>query len=131
MITIIDANAALELALGKPKKVKVAEVLQASNWIAAPSLYLYEVANVMWKYYRSGSLEEPAVINIISDCGDLVNEYIPASALFKEAATLACKINHSAYDTAYLTACQLKDAGLLSFDIRLTAAAEELGIAVY
>jgi predicted nucleic acid-binding protein len=131
MITIIDANAALELALGKPKKDKVAEILQASNWIAAPSLYLYEIANVMWKYYRSGSLDEQAIKNMITDCGDLVNEYIPASALFKEAAVLACKINHSAYDTAYLTACQLKDAGLLSFDMRLVAAAKKLGITVY
>ncbi len=130
MITIIDANAALELALGKPKKDKVAEVLQASNWIVAPSLYLYEVANVMWKYYRSGSLDERAIKNLITDCEDLVNEYIPASALFKEAVALACKINHSAYDTAYLTACRLKDARLLSFDLRLAAAAKELGITV-
>ncbi len=125
MITVIDANAAVELALGRAKSQEIANILKESAWIAAPSLYLYEVANVLWKYYRQGLLAYKFLLERNLDCKNLVNEFIPACELHAEAFNLACQLNSSAYDASYLAACLKKNAaGLLSLDRRLVELAK-------
>lgn len=131
MIVVIDSSAALELALGRAGGKKVADVLKKARLIVAPSLYLYEIANAMWKYYNFEALSIDVVQKTLVDCSELVNEIIPASLLFQEASEIACKIKHPVYDAAYLAACNHKKAGLLTLDQRLKKAATALGITCY
>jgi len=131
MIVVIDSSAALELALGRAGNKKVAAVLKDARLIAAPSLYLYEIANAMWKYYNFESLSMDVVKKTLTDCGSLVTEFIPASLLFQEACAIACEIKHPVYDAAYLVACNQKKAVLLTLDQRLKKAARDLGIVCY
>lgn len=131
MIVIIDSSAALELALGRAGSIKIAGVLREARLIAAPSLYLYEIANAMWKYYNFKALSMDVVQKTLADCSELVNEFIPASLFFQEASEMACKIKHPIYDAAYLVVCNHKKAGLLTLDQRLKKAANDLGIICY
>jgi len=50
MIITIDVSAAIEVVMGRPKQKKIIDILEKAEWIIAPSLYIYEASNVMWKY---------------------------------------------------------------------------------
>ena len=128
MITVIDTNAAIAMALGRSNSNIVADALENSKWVVAPSIYLYEISNVMWKYFRLGSITQDILKDKVIECAGLIDEYIPASALYEEAFNLACQLDYTAYDTAYLVTCLRKRAKLLSFDKHMLIAAEKLHI---
>jgi len=128
MITVLDANAAVTLVLGQAKRDHAADILKKAGWVAAPSLYLYEIANTMWKYYQAGLIPQDILKEKVLDCTGLVDEFIKAEDLHEEAFNLACRLGHPAYDASYLAACLRKKAGLLSFDQRMLDTAIKLNI---
>lgn len=131
MITVLDANAAVRFALGQTGHELVAENLKKAEWVVAPSLYLYEIANVMWKYYRMGKIAQDTLKDNTLNCAGLVDELIPAVDLYAECFDLACRLGHPAYDMAYLVTCRKKEAGLISFDRKMLDMAQKLHIVCY
>ncbi len=131
MLVVLDASAAVRLALGQSNYKMVAETLKQADWVVAPSLYLYEIAYVMWKYCREGSISQEILGDKILSCAGLIDELIPAVDLYAECFELACRLGQSAYDMAYLASCLRKEAGLISFDRRMLERAEKLNIACY
>ena len=131
MITVLDANAAVRFALGQTGREPVAEILKKADWVVAPSLYLYEIANVMWKYYQAGTLSQEALKEKTLNCAGLIDELFPAADLYAECFDLACRLSHPAYDMAYLALCQKKEAGLISFDRKMLDMAQKLNIVCY
>lgn len=131
MITVLDASAAVRLALGHTDHKFVAEILTKADWVAAPSLYLYEVSNVMWKYYQAGTISQDTLKDKLVSCTGLVDEIVPSSDLYADCFDLACRLGCPAYDMAYLATCLRKEAGLISFDRRMLETAEELNIECY
>ena len=128
MTLILDASAALELVMGRPRRLAVASALREAEWVVAPSLYLYEAANAMWKYHRSSGLEARQLADRLAQAVDLVDEYLPADTLFGDALRLSCRLNQPAYDSAYLAAAQRRGGALLSLDQRVLASARKLAI---
>ncbi len=128
MITVLDASAAIKLALGQKEQETIAAVLKESDWVIVPSLYLYEVSNTLWKYYKSGYLELDNLKEVNVNCIRLTDEIVAANEIYEGAFNLACKMNSSAYDMAYLEVCLRKKAGLLTFDKRLKDSAKDLDI---
>ena len=128
MITVLDASAAIKLALGQKEQETIAAVLKESDWVIVPSLYLYEVSNTLWKYYKSGYLELDNLKEVNINCIRLTDEIVAANEIYEGAFNLACKMNSSAYDMAYLEVCLRKKAGLLTFDKRLKDSAKDLDI---
>ncbi len=131
MITVLDASAAVRLALGQADHKFVAETLTKADWVATPSLYLYEVSNVMWKYFQTGQISQDILKDKLVSCSGLADEIVPSSVLFADCFDLACRLGHPAYDMAYLATCLRKKAGLLSFDRRMLEMAKELNIECY
>ncbi len=131
MIIVLDANAAIRFSLGQTGHEQVAEVLKKADWVVAPSLYFYEIANVMWKYYQAGTLSQEALKEKTMNCAGLIDELLPAAVLYTECFDLACRLSHPAYDMAYLAACQKKEAGLISFDRKMLEMAQKLSIVCY
>jgi predicted nucleic acid-binding protein len=131
MITVLDASAAVRLALGQADHKLVAEVLKRADWVAAPSLYLYEASNAMWKYFQTGEISQDALKEKLVNCAGLVDEIVPSADLFVDCFELACRLGHPAYDMAYLATCLRKKAGLVTFDRRLLEIAKELNIECY
>ncbi len=131
MIAVLDASAAVRLALGQTDYELVAETLKKADWVAAPSLYLYEISNVMWKYYQAGTISKETLKDKTLKCAGLIDELIPAADLYAECFELACKLGQPAYDMAYIASCLRKDAGLISFDRRMLGMAEKLNINCY
>ncbi len=131
MITVLDANAAIRLSLGQAGHEPVAEILKKADWVVAPSLYLYEIANVMWKYYQGGTLSQEALKQKTLSCAGLIDELLSAADLYAECFDLACRLGHPAYDMAYLATCRKKEAGLISFDRKMLDMAQKLNIVCY
>jgi len=52
---VLDASAALELVMARPERLSVAALLQHYDWMIAPSLFVYEVANALWNYRRQAT----------------------------------------------------------------------------
>lgn len=119
------------LALNQPDQAVVARALKNTEWVVAPSLYLYEIPNAMWKYYRSKLLAYDLLKSRVDICTELIDEFVSASAIYEDAFDLACRVNHTVYDAAYLVTCLNKDAELLSFDKRMIGEAKKLNIKCY
>ncbi len=131
MIVVLDASAAVRLTLGQSNYKMVAETLKQADWVVAPSLYLYEISNVMWKYSKVGTISQETLRDKMLSCTGLIDELIPAANLYAECFELACRLGQPAYDMAYLASCLRKEAGLISFDRRMLETAVKLNIACY
>ncbi len=128
MTSVLDASAAIELVMARPAQHRVAKIVQESDWILTPSLFIYEVTNTMWKYHRllKAPLEELEVR--LQQAIEIVDEYLSAEDLFQEALRLSCEIGEPVYDAVYLTAGLKRKALIVSLDRRIISAAERLGI---
>ena len=51
MIVILDVSAAIEILL--KKKDKFSECFEKADWVISPDLFVSEITNVLWKYYRA------------------------------------------------------------------------------
>jgi len=125
---VLDASAAVELVMARPKRQAIAAVLQENDWVIAPSLYIYEVTNTMWKYHRLLKLELKDLQEKLQQAIVLIDEIIPAGDLYPETLRLSCQIDHTAYAAAYLAAAQKRKAAIVTLDQRLVSAAQRLGI---
>jgi predicted nucleic acid-binding protein len=130
MIVVLDVSAAIELVMGRPKQKLIASSPKQADLIIAPSLYLYEAVNTLWKYSTISGFSVQELDIKAEYLIKLVDRFIDVQDINKEVLSLAHKINHPAYDAAYLLLCIKNNAGLLTLDTRLTKAAQKSGIEV-
>jgi len=130
MICILDACAAIEVVLGRPKMSSIAEILRESEQVVAPTLYTYEVSNVLWKYHARDYIPVQVLLRKLQYSYELVDQYVDAGDLMNNALKLACELKHPVYDTMYVTACQKNEGLLVSLDSRLSELARQIGLPV-
>ncbi len=131
MIAVLDANAAVRLALGQDNHEIASKTLKEAEWVVAPSIYIYEISNAMWKYHQAELISKTTLKEKVLNCAELIDEMIPANELYIECYEMACRWGHPAYDMAYLAVCLRKEAGLISFDKKILQVAEKLNIECY
>ena len=51
MIVTLDVSATIEILL--KKKDKFNEYFEKADWVISPDLFVSEITNVLWKYYRA------------------------------------------------------------------------------
>jgi predicted nucleic acid-binding protein len=130
MNVVLDVSAAIEIVMGRPKQKLIASALKQGDLIIAPSLYLYESINTLWKYRNISGFSVQELVNKSEYLIKLVDRFIDVQDIYKEVLSLACEINHPAYDAAYLLLCRKNNADLLTLDTRLIKAAQKSGIEV-
>ncbi|AZO93768.1 type II toxin-antitoxin system VapC family toxin [Halocella sp. SP3-1] len=130
MIITIDVSAAVEIVMGRPKQKILIDILKNADWIIAPSLYIYEAANVMWKYHSIQNYPIDDLLNNTRHMIDIVDQFIKSEDIYEEAIPLSCKIDHPAYDAMYLVTCRRKNSTLITLDKRLIKLANKLDISV-
>jgi len=56
----IDVSAAVEVVMGGKRQQEIVNILNDADWVIAPSLFIYEASNALWKYheYRDYSKED-------------------------------------------------------------------------
>lgn len=129
MIVTLDVSAAVELVMGRPRQPAIAAALEKAGWVIAPALYIYEAANVMWKYHQIG-LPQAELDHAFQHLLELVDEFLEAERLTDKAISLACELNHPVYDAVYLVACQNWHAALLTLDTKLAVTAAKIDLQV-
>lgn len=128
MTIVLDASAALALALGRPEAGHLSECLQQAERVIAPDIYVAEITNAFWKYCSFTKISQADCVRGIEFCLGLVDESVPAEAMWAEAFAEAVKCRHPVYDLLYLVAARRNAAHVLSCDKKLKTLARKLGI---
>ena len=53
MTIVLDVSAAIQIVLQKEKKDYFESYYRKASWVIAPELYISEITNVLWKYYKN------------------------------------------------------------------------------
>lgn len=129
MTIILDVSAAIEILLDKEKKETFDHIYQTASWVIAPDLYVAEMSNVFWKYYRAKMLSHDECMQYAEDGITMIDDFIDARQLWQEALGEGIKNNHSVYDMLYVVLARRHDATLITNDGALSAICKKLNVA--
>src|SRR3989339_1757157 len=130
MTAVLDVSAAIEILLQKEKKELFNATYEKASWVIAPDLYIAEISNGLWKYYKSGLISHMECIQYVEDGIELIDDYFPSKELWKEALGEGIKNTHSIYDMYYTVLARRNDATLITNDSKLSLICNKLNIEV-
>jgi predicted nucleic acid-binding protein len=120
-LIVVDAPAVLELLLGTPAAVGIAQLLFApGQTLHAPHLIDVEAAQVIRRHAANGEIGGERGREVLADLADLPLRRYPHDLLLPRIWEL--RSNLTAYDAAYVALAEALDAPLLTRDQRLAAA---------
>jgi predicted nucleic acid-binding protein len=130
MTAVLDVSAAIEILLQNEKKEILNTTYEEASWVIAPDLYIAELSNVLWKYYKARLISHIECIQYVEDGIDLIDDYFPSKELWKEALGEGIKNTHSIYDMYYAVLARRNDATLITNDNKLSMICNKLNIEV-
>jgi predicted nucleic acid-binding protein len=130
MIIVLDASAALEIALNKNEGERFKDLLKRSELVLTPDTFPSEITNAFWKYGAYSNVEPETCERGIEYCLDLVDDFIGTRNLCREVFSESIKNKHPAYDLFYLVVARRNDASILTKDKRMRDLAKEMQILV-
>lgn len=130
MTAVLDVSAAIELLLQKDKKDLFTATYEKASWIIASDLYIAELSNVLWKYYKAHKISHTECMQYMEDGIDLIDDFFEAKELWKEALGEGVKNAHSIYDMYYAVLARRNDALLMTNDEQLSMICKKLNIEV-
>lgn len=116
---VIDANAAIAIALGTVYGEGLKQLRLEDERIAAPSLLCAEVSHAMMKYVRGGYLTAAEALDCGRDAISLVDDMRDDEDLWAEVLTESVRLEHSSYDLFYLVLARREGATLFTVDRKL------------
>jgi predicted nucleic acid-binding protein len=128
MIAVLDVSAAVEMLLKKEKSNKFNELFEEASWIIAPDLYVSEISNVFWKYYKAQLLSFEDCIQYAEDGIALVDDFFDSRDLWKEVLGEGMKNEHSVYDMFYAVLARRNEGTLITNDKQLASVCKKLKI---
>ena len=128
MIIVLDASAALEIALNNADAERFTEAVSIAKLVIAPDIYLSEVVNAFWKYANFSGMDKETCKTGIDYCIDLIDDYIPTRFLTHEVFSESISHHHPSYDIFYIVIARRNDAVLVSKDKKLTEIAKSMGV---
>jgi len=130
MIVVLDASAAIEIALNKSSARLFQDTVQESDLVIAPDTYPSEITNVFWKYASFSEIEQAKCEKGIDYCLDLVDDFIDTKNICREVFLESINTKHSSYDVFYLIVARRHNAVLLTKDKKMISIAKQLKIKV-
>ncbi len=128
MIIILDVSAAVEILLLKEKKEIFQNKVNAENWVIAPDLFISEISNVLWKYYKANIISHEECIQFVEDGINMIDDFHACHDLWKEALGESIKNAHSVYDMFYVILARRNDGTLLTNDKKLSGICNRLNV---
>lgn len=119
MIVVLDASAAIEIALEKQKAEEFRKILKESDIVLAPDIFPSEITNVFWKYYSFSDMPGEKCQKGMDFCLCLVDDYIETKTLCREVFTESIKEGHPVYDLFYLVLARRHSATVISKDKKI------------
>ncbi|QTQ13486.1 type II toxin-antitoxin system VapC family toxin [Treponema parvum] len=130
MIIVLDVSAAIEILFQREKADRFKSVYNQGSWIIAPDLFIAEITNALWKYYKAGLITHKDCIQYVQDGIDMIDDFLDAKELWKESLAEGIKNNHSIYDMYYAVLARRNDATLITNDGALARICEKLSIEI-
>ena len=130
MITVVDASAAVEIALFKDKAHVFKAALAESEIVIAPDLYISEVTNAFWKYRTVTGISDSQCLEAIQLCLEMVDDFVSTKELWREVFAQSVSSKHSVYDVFYLVVARRNSAQLVSCDKKLKQLATKMQIPI-
>ena len=128
MIVVLDASAAMEIALNREYESDFRKILLQSDLVIAPNTFASEITNSFWKYGIHKELSEDKCQRGIDYCLELVDDFIETNNLCKEVFFEALNRNHPAYDLFYLVLARRNNASIITRDAKMKKIAKEMKI---
>ncbi len=128
MKLVLDASAAIEIALNRASALKLSRAVEDASEVTAPDLFVSEVTNAAWKYHRFANVELAECDKILEFGIGLVDSFVPCVELYREAFQLARTAKRPAYDAFYLALARREDALFMTMDADLRKHAAKQGI---
>lgn len=128
MTAVIDASAAVAIALNRPESARLTKFVQQADWLIAPDIYISEVTNTYWKYHQFEDLPIDHCEYLLEKTIDLVDDIIDSKSLYAEAFALSCQSGHAVYDVMYLISARRYNGTLLTVDKKLKKTAAKYAI---
>ena len=119
MIAVLDASAAIEIVLQRNFAGKLAGYITEADWVIAPTLFISEVTNTIWKYHKFTDLPYRSCEKALEQALALPDDFINELDLYREAFKLSCTFNHPVYDMLYLLIARRNNGLLLTLDKQL------------
>jgi len=130
MIIVLDASAAIEIALNNSRSGKYRSLLKESDLVLAPDTFPSEITNVFWKYAHFSKMPTEQCDKGIAYSLDLIDDYIETRTICREVFAESIRKDHSSYDIFYLVVARRHNAAVLSRDKKMNKTAKELGIKI-
>jgi predicted nucleic acid-binding protein len=130
VIIVLDASAAIEIVLQRKASKSFENHLAESDWIIVPALFISEVSNVFWKYFKFGNLSLEQCEKALEYAINLPDEYSDDRSLYREAFSLGCTIGKPVYDMFYLVLARRNNGYLLTLDKSLATEAKKQSVRV-
>jgi predicted nucleic acid-binding protein len=128
MTIVLDVSAAIQIVLQKEKKDYFESFYRKASWVIAPELYISEITNVLWKYYKNKILTHDECLQYIEDGLGLIDDFFTEKDMWKEVLGESIKNDHSAYDMFYAVLARRNDSTLVSNDKELIKISKEMKI---
>jgi predicted nucleic acid-binding protein len=119
MTVVLDVSAAIEILLKKDKNELFDSGYRQADWVVAPDLYVSELSNAFWKYFKASVLTHEECIQLVEDGIELIDDFIEAKELWKESLAEGIKSGHSVYDLYYLVLARRNDGLMITNDKKL------------
>lgn len=128
MRLVLDASAAVRLVMRAATVERLLKAVADAAVVIAPSLYVSEVANALYKYVRAGDLDMDTALERYEEAMDLVDDFTPDRELTTEALTEATRYGHPVYDLLYVVLARRSGSTVLTLDQRLKTLLDRTGI---
>jgi hypothetical protein len=83
---VLDASAAIEIVVERTQAARLAAILEEAGVVLAPGLFVSEVVNTIWKYYRFEQWNLAVCDRAIESALGMVDALVPSIELYGEAS---------------------------------------------
>lgn len=119
MTAVIDASAAVRLALAPDDAPALRRIVAEVDVVVAPELYAAQTANAFWKYVRARVVTRSEAARLLETCLAIPDEYASMAGLAAQAFELACRHQATVYDMTYLELARAREGTLVTLDRKL------------
>lgn len=123
MTIVVDASIALKWVMEEPGSDAAEELLEKD--LAAPSPWLLEAANALWRRTVRGELTAAEAEERLTELTNASVASVPLDQDLPEAMRLAVQLNHPVYDCLYLALARRLRTYVVTADIRFGQAVAE------
>jgi predicted nucleic acid-binding protein len=117
---VLDANVALKWFLpDEPLAENALAIVRGGSVLVAPDILIAEVCNGAWRSARLGRITQGQLQELSAILPRFFDALVDAATLAPRAVAIANDLDHPVYDCLYVALAELRQASLVSADLRL------------